>query len=144
MTAPDANGRFSFSAVTPGDYQLRFNAPGLAVVPEPFPHPIRFSVEAGKTTDVPEGETRRFEVDGAEIAVVNMGGGEFRAVDDICSHEHYHLSEGDVDLDDETIECPKHGSTFDLATGRARTLPAITPVDVFTVMVTDDDVLIEV
>ena len=52
-SSPDANGRFSFSSVTPGDYQLRFNAPGLAVVPEPFPHPIRFSVESGKTTDVP-------------------------------------------------------------------------------------------
>ena len=44
----------------------------------------------------------------------------------------------------ETIECPKHGSTFDLDTGNARTLPAIKPVDVFPVTVTDDDVLIEV
>jgi hypothetical protein len=52
-SSPDATGHFSFSSITPGDYQLRFNAPGLAVVPEPFPHPIRFSVEAGKTTDVP-------------------------------------------------------------------------------------------
>jgi len=52
-SSPDANGRFSFSSVVAGDYQIRFNAPGLAVVPEPFPHPIRFSVEAGKTTDVP-------------------------------------------------------------------------------------------
>jgi hypothetical protein len=52
-SSPDANGRFSFLDVTPGDYQIRFDAPGLAVVPEPFPHPIRFTVEAGKTTDVP-------------------------------------------------------------------------------------------
>jgi len=52
-SSPDANGRFAFSLVTPGAYQLRFDAPGLAAVPEPFPHPIRFSVEAGKTTDVP-------------------------------------------------------------------------------------------
>ena len=51
--SPDANGRFAFSLVTPGSYQIRFDAPGLATVPEPFPHPIRFSVEAGKTTDVP-------------------------------------------------------------------------------------------
>jgi len=51
-SAPDASGRFSFLDVTPGDYQIRFDAPGVAVVPEPFPHPIRFSVEAGKTTDV--------------------------------------------------------------------------------------------
>ena len=52
-TSPDANGRFTFLDVTPGDYQIRFDAPGLAVVPEPFPHPIRFSVAAGKATDVP-------------------------------------------------------------------------------------------
>lgn len=50
---PDANGRFKFSNVLPGNYQIRFHAPGVAIVPEPFPHPIRFSVEAGKTTDVP-------------------------------------------------------------------------------------------
>src|SRR5688572_28549777 len=52
-SSPDTNGRFSFSSLAPGEYQLRFNAPGLAVVPEPFPHPIRFSVGAGTTTDVP-------------------------------------------------------------------------------------------
>ena len=52
-TSPDANGRFSFPSVKAGDYQIRFDAPGLATVPEPFPHPIRFSVEAGKATDVP-------------------------------------------------------------------------------------------
>ena len=50
---PDVNGRFTFSNITPGAYQIRFDAPGLAVVPEPFAHPIRFSVEPGKTTDVP-------------------------------------------------------------------------------------------
>jgi len=94
--------------------------------------------------DVPAGEARRFAVDGRLVAVVNLGDEGFRAVDALCSHEHYYLDEGEVDVDLETIECPKHGSTFDLATGRARTLPAITPVDVFTVMVTDDDVLIEV
>ncbi|HEX9299091.1 MAG TPA: non-heme iron oxygenase ferredoxin subunit [Actinomycetota bacterium] len=94
--------------------------------------------------DVPAGEARRFAVDGRLVAVVNLGDEGFRAVDAICSHEHYYLDEGEVDVDLETIECPKHGSTFDLDTGRARTLPAITPVDVFPVMVTDDDVLIEV
>jgi 3-phenylpropionate/trans-cinnamate dioxygenase ferredoxin subunit len=94
--------------------------------------------------DVPEGEARRFAVDGRLVAVVNLGDEGFRAVDAICSHEHYYLDEGEVDVDLETIECPKHGSTFDLDTGKARTLPAIKPVDVFPVTVTDDDVLIEV
>jgi len=84
---------------------------------------------------VPPGEARRFVVDGREVAVVNLGDGQFRAVGDVCSHEHYHLSEGEVDVDDETIECPRHGSTFDLATGRPRTLPATLPVPAFPVKV---------
>jgi 3-phenylpropionate/trans-cinnamate dioxygenase ferredoxin subunit len=102
------------------------------------------AVRVCSVDDVPAGEARRFAVDGRLVAVVNLGDGGFRAVDAICSHEHYYLDEGEVDVDLETIECPKHGSTFDLDTGAARTLPAITPVDVFPVTVTDDDVLIEV
>jgi 3-phenylpropionate/trans-cinnamate dioxygenase ferredoxin subunit len=103
------------------------------------------AVRVCSVEDVPAGEARRFAVDGRLVAVVNLGDEGFRAVDAICSHEHYYLDEGEVDVDLETIECPKHGSTFDLGTGQARTLPAITPVDVFPVTVTDDDdVLIEV
>ena len=102
------------------------------------------AVRVCSVEDVPAGEARRFAVDGRLVAVVNLGDEGFRAVDAICSHEHYYLDEGEVDVDLETIECPKHGSTFDLGTGAARTLPAITPVDVFPVTVTDDDVLIEV
>ena len=102
------------------------------------------AVRVCSVEDVPEGEARRFAVDGRLVAVVNLGDEGFRAVDAICSHEHYYLDEGEVDVDLETIECPKHGSTFDLDTGKARTLPAIKPVDVFPVTVSDDDVLIEV
>src|SRR4029450_1196023 len=78
-------------------------------------------------SDIPAGEARRFVVDRIEIAVANCDG-EFLAVDDICSHAEYSLSAGEVDPDDCTIECPKHGSTFDLHTGRPRTLPATVPV----------------
>jgi len=94
--------------------------------------------------DVPQGEARRFEHDGREIAVVNLGDAGFRAVDAVCSHAHEYLDEGEVDVDECTIECPKHGSTFDLETGRPRSLPAIVPVDVFAVKVENDDLMIEV
>lgn len=94
--------------------------------------------------DVPEGEIRRFEHDHRPIAVANLGEEGFRAVDAICSHAHYFLDEGEVDPDFETIECPKHGSTFDLNTGRPRTLPATVPVQTFPVKVENDDVMIEV
>ena len=94
--------------------------------------------------DVPPGEARRFAVDGREIAVANLGEDGFRAVDAVCSHAYYFLDEGEVDVDDETIECPKHGSTFDLETGRPTTLPATQPVATFRVKVEGDDVMIEV
>ncbi len=101
-------------------------------------------VELGTTADVPEGEVRRFVVRGTEVAVANLGGGRFLAVGDVCSHAEASLSEGEVDVDDETIECPRHGSTFDLATGRPRTLPATLPVPAFPVKVEGDTILIEV
>jgi 3-phenylpropionate/trans-cinnamate dioxygenase ferredoxin subunit len=96
------------------------------------------------TTDIPEGEARRFRLDGREIAVANLGEEGFRALEAICSHAHAFLDEGEVDPDFETIECPKHGSTFDLNTGRPRTLPATMPVRAYQLKVENDDILIEV
>ena len=97
-----------------------------------------------RTDEVPAGEVRRFEVGSHEIALVNLGDEGFRAVGDICSHAHYFLHEGEVDTDFETIECPKHGSTFDLETGKPRSLPATQPVPVYNVKVEDDQVKVEI
>ena len=97
-----------------------------------------------RTDDVPEGEVRRFDVAGHEIALANLGEEGFRAVGDICSHAHYFLHEGEVDVDFGTIECPKHGSTFDLDTGKPRSLPATQPVPVYNVKVEDDEVKVEI
>jgi len=101
-------------------------------------------VKVCAAADVPTGEARRFELDGRLVAVANLGEAGFRAVDAICSHAHYFLDEGEVDVDDETIECPKHGSTFDLNTGSPRTLPATAPVAAYPTKTEGDDILIEV
>ena len=116
-------------------------------------------VRIATVTEVPEGEARRFPIDadadvtgdGADpradipqVAVVNLGDGEFRALDAMCSHARAWLDEGEVDVDFETIECPKHGSTFDLETGSPRSLPATVPVRVYPVKLEGDDILIEV
>lgn len=50
VTSPDAAGKFRFTGLTAGDYQIRFQAAGQAIIPEPYQHPIKFSVEAGKST----------------------------------------------------------------------------------------------
>jgi len=101
-------------------------------------------VKIATADQVPEGEARRFSYDSTEVAVANLGGGEFRALDAICSHALSYLDEGEVDPDMETIECAKHGSTFDLNTGRPRTLPATQPVRAYQVKLDGDDILIEV
>lgn len=101
-------------------------------------------VTVAKASEIPEGEARRFTVDGQLIAVANLGDGEFRALGAICSHAQAFLDEGEVDPDLDTIECPKHGSTFDLETGKPKSLPATMPVPAFRVKVEDDEVKVEI
>jgi len=102
-------------------------------------------VKVCTTSEVPDGEARAFEVNGKLISIANLGPEEgFRAIDDVCSHEESYLHEGEVDTDFDTIECPKHGSVFDLNTGKPRSLPATIPLPVYPVKVEGDDILIEV
>jgi 3-phenylpropionate/trans-cinnamate dioxygenase ferredoxin subunit len=86
------------------------------------------------TEDLAPGEARRFDVAGHRIALVRIGD-EFHAVDDVCSHEDYSLSEGEIWAEECEIECPRHGSTFDLRTGEPCSLPATQPIAVYDVVV---------
>jgi 3-phenylpropionate/trans-cinnamate dioxygenase ferredoxin subunit len=52
--------------------------------------------------------------------------------------------EGELDEADCSVECPRHGSRFDLRTGRPTTLPAYVPVDTFPVIVEGDTIKLEV
>lgn len=101
-------------------------------------------VRACSLSELEPGRVRHVRAGDREIALVHLGEAGLRAIDAICSHAHEYLTEGEVDADERTIECPKHGSTFDLDTGRPRTLPATMPVRVYRVMVENDDVWIEV
>jgi 3-phenylpropionate/trans-cinnamate dioxygenase ferredoxin subunit len=98
----------------------------------------------GRAADIPEGEARKFVVDGREIAVINLGGGEFRAIGDLCSHAEAYLHEGEVDVDDRTIECPRHGSVFNVDTGEPESLPATSPVPTYPLTIDDDEIKVEI
>ncbi len=91
--------------------------------------------------DLAPGEARRFDVEGLRIAVVRIGD-DYYAIGDRCSHEDYSLAEGEVWADECELECPRHGSTFDLRTGAACSLPATKPVPVYAVAVHGDDVTV--
>ena len=94
-------------------------------------------------SDLPPGATRVVEVDDCEIGVVNCNG-ELLAIEDRCSHDDGELLYGIVDPATCTVECPRHGSVFDLRTGKPVTLPAYVPVDTFDVRVEDDMIKLEV
>jgi 3-phenylpropionate/trans-cinnamate dioxygenase ferredoxin component len=89
------------------------------------------------------GETRLVEHDGRKIGVFNCEGALF-AIEDRCSHDDGPLAEGEFDPAACTVECPRHGSLFDLSTGRPKTLPAFAPVQTFAIAVEDDTVTLEV
>ena len=101
-------------------------------------------VKVAAKADIPVGEARRFEVDGTWVAVANLGEAGFRAVNAICSHQHAWLDEGEVDVEGPTIECPLHGSQFDLDSGAPTCFPATQPVAVYPLTIEGDDIMIEV
>jgi 3-phenylpropionate/trans-cinnamate dioxygenase ferredoxin component len=93
--------------------------------------------------ELPPGSTKIVSWEDLEIGVVNCRG-ELYAIEDRCSHDDGELMEGEVDCDEGTVECPRHGSLFDLRTGKPLTLPAYAPVDTFPVSVEDGVIKVEV
>ena len=98
-------------------------------------------LEVLREEEVLDGHGVRVDVGNERIAVFRDGD-RLYALGDRCSHAEASLSEGDV-FDGE-IECPRHGATFDLATGEAKTLPATRPVPTYGVRARDGVVEVEV
>ena len=100
-------------------------------------------IEVCTLSELPPGATRIVEWEDLEIGVFNCNG-EIYAVEDRCSHDDGPLAEGELDPENCTVECPRHGSLFDLRTGKPKTLPAYVPVDTFPVVVEDNVIKLEV
>jgi 3-phenylpropionate/trans-cinnamate dioxygenase ferredoxin subunit len=89
------------------------------------------------------GAVRLVEWEDLEIGVFNCAGTVY-AIEDRCSHDNGTLVEGELDQHACTIECPRHGSLFDLKTGQPKTLPAYVPVDTFSVIIDEEMIKLEV
>jgi 3-phenylpropionate/trans-cinnamate dioxygenase ferredoxin subunit len=101
------------------------------------------TIDIGVIEDLAPGEMKVIEHDDLEIAVVNCKG-ELFAIEDRCSHDDGPLAEGILNQEDCTLECPRHGSRFDLRTGKPITLPAYEPIETFDVSLEDGKVKVEV
>lgn len=92
----------------------------------------------GDADSFEEGGTR-VDVEGHRVAVFRIGG-DFYVIGDRCSHADASLAEGE--LFDYDVECPRHGSEFDVRTGRPASLPATRPVPTYEVRVDEGSLMI--
>ncbi len=95
----------------------------------------------GKIDDMEVDTLRKVVVDGQELCLAHADDGNYYAICDICSHEEFSLSDGELWGMD--VECPAHGSRFNLKTGEVTGLPATEPVKAYTVTLEGDDVYVE-
>jgi 3-phenylpropionate/trans-cinnamate dioxygenase ferredoxin subunit len=101
------------------------------------------TVTVCRAEELPEGEMRLIEAGDRKIGVFNCDG-ELFAIEDRCSHDDGPLAEGEFDAASCTVECPRHGSLFDVRTGKPRTLPAYMPVETFEARIEDGDVKLDI
>ena len=79
---------------------------------------------------------------GIPICLAHAEDGNFYALNDVCTHEEFSLCDGELWGMD--VECPKHGSRFNLVTGKVTGLPAVIPAQTYPVSVEGDDIFVEV
>ncbi|MSQ11634.1 MAG: non-heme iron oxygenase ferredoxin subunit [Dehalococcoidia bacterium] len=96
-------------------------------------------VKVAKTGDLKRGELKLVEVGDERVLLANVGGQLF-AVSEVCPHVEGPLSEGP--LEGEEVECPWHGSRFNVKTGEVTQSPATEGLKRFAVRVEGDDVLV--
>ena len=93
-----------------------------------------------RVDEIPPGTAKPFSVNGTDVLVCNAGGSLY-AIEDVCTHDGAPLDQGT--LEGRCIICPRHGATFDIETGAALTLPAVMPVQTYSVRVEGDSIVID-
>ena len=93
--------------------------------------------KVAKTTDLADGEIMLVEV-GEERVLLSSLGGSFFAIGEECPHAMGSLSDGEVE--DDEVECPLHGSRFNLRTGENTAPPAAENVARYAVRVEGGDI----
>jgi 3-phenylpropionate/trans-cinnamate dioxygenase ferredoxin component len=87
-------------------------------------------IEIASLDQISNGERLFLEIGGKPVVLFNLAGKLF-AIGDICSHDNGPLGDGSVEGNE--VICPRHGARFNLATGKATSLPALTDIPVYPV-----------
>jgi nitrite reductase/ring-hydroxylating ferredoxin subunit len=97
-------------------------------------------VKVAETKDIQPSNMRAVDPEGEErICIVNLEG-KYYAIGNVCTHLGGPLDEGT--LEGYEVECPWHGSKFDVRTGNPTKPPARQAVPVYEVKVEDNNILV--
>ena len=83
---------------------------------------------------------QRVRATGDAVCLVRHNG-EISALSDICTHQHFSMSQGDL-LGDGTLQCAWHGTRYDCRTGEVKQVPATSPLPVFQIRLEGDTILV--
>src|ERR671930_2008162 len=95
-------------------------------------------VAEGKNIQQPS-TMKTVEVNGEKICLANIEG-KYYAIGNVCTHLGGPLDEGT--LEGYEVECPWHGSRFDVRTGKVINPPAETPQLLYEAKVEDNNILV--
>ncbi len=95
----------------------------------------------GKVSNFEDGMKKKVMAGGKPLMLALVKG-KFFIVEDTCTHAKASLSAGR--LKGHQIQCPWHGSVFDIITGQIVALPAAIPIKTFPVEIMGDDIIVEI
>jgi nitrite reductase/ring-hydroxylating ferredoxin subunit len=96
-------------------------------------------VKVAETKDIQPSNLEAVDVAGERVCIVNIEG-KYYALGNVCTHVGGPLDEGT--LEGYEVECPWHGSKFDVRTGEPTKPPAKRPVPTYEVKIQDNNILV--
>jgi glycine betaine catabolism B len=97
-------------------------------------------IKVAETEDVQVSQMMAVEVNDEKICLANVNG-KYYAIGNVCTHMGGPLAEGK--LEDYIVQCPWHGSRFDIRSGKVVRPPAMKPEPTYEVKVENNDILIK-
>ena len=111
---------------------------GLTSTPAPETPATIEPVAVAKTSDIPIGSGKKFDVEGVQILVTQPRAGEFRGFSAICTHAGFVMT----NMANSEIKCDNHGATYSADDGSVLSGPAPRALGKVTVTVEGNDVLV--
>ena len=96
-------------------------------------------VRVASTGDIPEGKMKKVMVDSQQVLVSNVKG-KYYAIGNVCTHMGGPLDQGA--LNGQEVQCPWHGSHFDVTNGQVKRGPAARPEPIYDVKIESGNILL--